>query len=368
MAVAALVDRLVHHAEVLVLRGDSYRLKGKGKEVLSDGDDALRVFSFGPAITVQFWTGVDSALVILAASGLVSTSPTGSRWIEAGERRTRPRVHQGIMAPGCRETGSSAKERDRLGRGTSVFRKVTPGTTSRLTSVDHAETYGRHILNAACKEMSVAVCADLGCGSGDDLMIVKKRHPQARCIGVDFGDWNRERLSRRGIESVSLDIESEALPFEDETVDLIIANQVLEHTKQLFFINHEVFRTLRVGGHLYLGVPNVLSLHNRVLGLVGTHPTCAKLISGHVRVFSKRDTIFFYEHDRRAVHGAGGVLRVPVLPVPTVGRASARVGAAVPCRVHLLLVQEDGDLRGRVPRMVVERAAGDELLRRRERD
>ena len=33
VAVAALVDRLVHHAEVLVLRGDSYRLKGKGKEL-----------------------------------------------------------------------------------------------------------------------------------------------------------------------------------------------------------------------------------------------------------------------------------------------------------------------------------------------
>jgi DNA replication protein DnaC len=34
VAVAAMVDRLVHHAEVIVLRGDSYRLKGKGKEVL----------------------------------------------------------------------------------------------------------------------------------------------------------------------------------------------------------------------------------------------------------------------------------------------------------------------------------------------
>jgi len=34
VAVAALVDRLVHHAEVLVLRGESYRLKGKGKELL----------------------------------------------------------------------------------------------------------------------------------------------------------------------------------------------------------------------------------------------------------------------------------------------------------------------------------------------
>lgn len=29
VAVAALVHRLVHHAEVLVLRGDSYRLKGR---------------------------------------------------------------------------------------------------------------------------------------------------------------------------------------------------------------------------------------------------------------------------------------------------------------------------------------------------
>ena len=35
MAVAAMVDRLVHHAEIIVLKGDSYRLRGKGEEVLS---------------------------------------------------------------------------------------------------------------------------------------------------------------------------------------------------------------------------------------------------------------------------------------------------------------------------------------------
>ena len=33
LAVAAMVDRLVHHAEVIVLKGESYRLKGRGKEV-----------------------------------------------------------------------------------------------------------------------------------------------------------------------------------------------------------------------------------------------------------------------------------------------------------------------------------------------
>ncbi len=35
VAVAAMVDRLVHHAEVIVLKGDSYRLRGKAKEVMA---------------------------------------------------------------------------------------------------------------------------------------------------------------------------------------------------------------------------------------------------------------------------------------------------------------------------------------------
>jgi len=33
VAVAAMVDRLVHHADVIVLKGQSYRLRGKRKEV-----------------------------------------------------------------------------------------------------------------------------------------------------------------------------------------------------------------------------------------------------------------------------------------------------------------------------------------------
>jgi DNA replication protein DnaC len=37
IAVAALVDRLVHHAEVIVMRGESYRLKGKQKLLEGEG-------------------------------------------------------------------------------------------------------------------------------------------------------------------------------------------------------------------------------------------------------------------------------------------------------------------------------------------
>lgn len=176
-----------------------------------------------------------------------------------------------------------------------MFKKVMPGTTSRLCIVDHTETYGRHILARIVKKMNVERCVDLGCGNGDDLLIVKKFNPKCKLIGVDFSVCNREKLINKGIEPIILNIEKQVFPFEDDTIDLIIANQVLEHTKEIFWINHEIFRTLKVGGYLFLGVPNVLSLHNRILSVLGVHPTCAKMISAHVRVFSKNDIYLFYK-------------------------------------------------------------------------
>ncbi|WP_052050784.1 class I SAM-dependent methyltransferase [Leptolyngbya sp. KIOST-1] len=175
-----------------------------------------------------------------------------------------------------------------------MFRRVPPGTSSRLTTVDHGETYGRHVLQSVVRSLSVSACVDIGCGHGDDLRTVLAQHPAAQCFGVDYGDWNTPSLEAAGISPVSVNIEAEPLPLASESVDLVIANQVLEHTKEIYWINHEIFRVLKVGGCLYLGVPNVLSLHNRLLGLVGVHPTCNKMISAHVRPFSKADTLLFY--------------------------------------------------------------------------
>jgi ubiquinone/menaquinone biosynthesis C-methylase UbiE len=75
-----------------------------------------------------------------------------------------------------------------------MFINTIPGTTSRLIIVDHEETYGRHVLERALRVMKPSLCVDLGCGNGDDLMLVKKRNPDSRCIGVDIGSWNKEKL------------------------------------------------------------------------------------------------------------------------------------------------------------------------------
>jgi SAM-dependent methyltransferase len=176
-----------------------------------------------------------------------------------------------------------------------IYKKVIPGSTSRLTIVDHNETYGRHILERLVKSVKISKCADIGCGAGNDLSIVKRYYPDAELFGIDFDSGNSERLKSLSIKPVAADIEKDSLPFGNETLDLIIANQVLEHTKEIFWINHEIFRCLKVNGIFFMGVPNILSLHNRVLMAFGHHPTGNKIISAHVRVFSKKDVALFYE-------------------------------------------------------------------------
>ena len=223
-----------------------------------------------------------------------------------------------------------------------MFQKVTPGTRSRLTIVDHRETYGRYLLQRLAPSLEVSLCVDLGCGVGEDLEIVRQSHPAARRVGIDYGDWNRDKLIQMGIEPVSVNIETEHLPFDDESADLVVANQVLEHTKEIYWINHEVFRVLKVGGYLYLGVPNVLSLHNRILGLLGVHPTCGKMISAHVRVFSKKDTLLFYQEIASGFASLRGFYGSQFYPFP--GFLARKLAAVLPSCAYSIffLIQKTG--------------------------
>lgn len=58
---------------------------------------------------------------------------------------------------------------------------------------------------------------------------------------------------------------------------------------------HEITRSLKTGGSLIVGVPNVASLHNRIGILFGKHPTQAKSCSAHIRCFSKNDFLLFLQ-------------------------------------------------------------------------
>lgn len=194
---------------------------------------------------------------------------------------------------------------------------------------DQQESYGAHVVEALVRELrDLRVVVDLGAGSGRDLRMVRRLHPQAKLIAVESGAEYARGLDGKADEVHVANIERDSLPLADEEADLIIANQILEHTKEIFWIFHEVFRSLKVGGHFLLGVPNVCSLHNRALLLAGRQPTQHKLCSAHVRPFSKADTLAFLNACVGSGYALSGFRGAQFYPFPA--RVSRVLAAAFP--------------------------------------
>ena len=162
--------------------------------------------------------------------------------------------------------------------------------------IDHRESFGPHIMQDFISMISPCqTVVDIGAGCGRDLNIAKTVCPDAKTIAIEASTEYAKNLSGIIDEVEVIDIERDKLPFLDESIDLFMANQILEHTKEVFWIIHEISRSLKVGGHFIIGVPNIASLHNRILLLFGSHPTQTKLYSAHTRLFSKKDTLNFFK-------------------------------------------------------------------------
>jgi methionine biosynthesis protein MetW len=153
--------------------------------------------------------------------------------------------------------------------------------------IDRTLNYGRHAVSELC-DLAAPFdrVVDLGAGAGDDLASARRASPGAELHGVELEPDKFAELTRNGIAVHAIDLEHEPLPFEDESVDLVISNQTLEHTKEIFWIFHQMVRVLRVGGHLLVGVPNLAGIQNRILLAAGRQPSVIRTASAHVRGFT----------------------------------------------------------------------------------
>lgn len=185
--------------------------------------------------------------------------------------------------------------------------------------IDRSLNYGRHHIDRFLREADKpSLIVDLGAGQGYDLAIARNIWPQAKLVGVESWSPYVKALENKRIGVLPLNIERDALPFPDESVDIFVANQVLEHCKEIFWIFHEVTRTLRVGGTFIVGVPNLAALHNRLLLAFGRQPSPIKTASAHVRGYTKTDIEYFLNScfpGGYSVDGFGGSNFYPFPPV-----------------------------------------------------
>ncbi len=170
----------------------------------------------------------------------------------------------------------------------------------------YEDNYGRDIIEQWAREtlagLGRPVCLDVGCGECEDLAAIRRASSGAVMHALDIDPERVACARQRGYEAGRLNLESEKWPYEDGVFDLIVANQVFEHLKNWTLAVTEAARTLKLGGTLIVGVPNLASLHNRILLALGRQPTCIHPAGMHVRGFTYPGML--------TVLGHGGVFRV----------------------------------------------------------
>ena len=100
---------------------------------------------------------------------------------------------------------------------------------------------------------------DHACGAGMDLLLAARRvGPGGRAIGVEITTGMRAS-ARQSADAVGLgdivDIREgypEALPVDDESVDVVISNGAVNQSLEKARVFEEIYRVLKQGGRLYL--------------------------------------------------------------------------------------------------------------------
>lgn len=96
---------------------------------------------------------------------------------------------------------------------------------------------------------------DVGCGDGILGMLVRNRFEEI--YGVDISDKAIEVAQRRGIKAYKVNLNVEALPFEDNYFDSITCLGTLQLIYDMNTMLREFNRVLKPDGELVLTVPNM---------------------------------------------------------------------------------------------------------------
>ncbi|MFN0198945.1 MAG: class I SAM-dependent methyltransferase [Planctomycetaceae bacterium] len=115
----------------------------------------------------------------------------------------------------------------------------------------------RKILDRIDRPKTSAVL-DVGTGTGSNLRLLQELKYE-RVSGVDFSDQAIRFCAKKGLPPVTKG-DICRLPFADDTFDIVLATDVIEHVDDDKAAVSELFRTLKPGGVAIITVPAFQSL------------------------------------------------------------------------------------------------------------
>ena len=168
----------------------------------------------------------------------------------------------------------------------------------------------------------IGTMLDLGCGEGRHIFGVMEKFPDLKCIGLDPHIESLDKASEglKFLESISntktnfLSGSAYSLPFSDDSFDLVVCSEVLEHLHDYKDAIKEINRVLKPGGQFLASVP--AEFPEKICWLLSE--AYQNQPGGHLRIFKKNELIkeiaehnFTFESSQRfhSIHSAYWWLR-----------------------------------------------------------
>lgn len=189
--------------------------------------------------------------------------------------------------------------------GTPLKHLYEKPSTILSSGVGRAERQAAMLVRVALKAQRPLRVADIGCGDG--MCTELALQACARTPGADVAivglDWSKAALKAakdRGVTAARASLEGEGLPLPDESMDVVVMSELIEHLVDPDAALEEVLRILKPGGTLLLSTPNLAAWYNRVLLAIGVQPLFSEVslrgiygrpgsdVVGHLRLFTRR--------------------------------------------------------------------------------
>ncbi len=140
----------------------------------------------------------------------------------------------------------------------------------RLSLFKGADYENRRVILSLLPRTAIKVL-DCGCSGGQLSMAVAERTGASEVWGIDIHDEALDTASQKGIIVRHADLNMK-MPLPDNTFDLVISNQLIEHLTDTDTFLSEVTRVLTPQGVAIISAPNLSSWHNVFFLALGFQP------------------------------------------------------------------------------------------------
>jgi len=113
---------------------------------------------------------------------------------------------------------------------------------------------------------------DVGCWKGEKTLLYSSAGKVNRMLGIEPIKSAAKVAEKNNIEIFSVFADSEKWPIADESVDIVISSEVVEHLVNVDFYFQEAQRVLKKGGIIVTTTNNLASFHNIFSLLLGFAP------------------------------------------------------------------------------------------------